>query len=113
MGATASFCLQSHAAAAAEVDGAELVVGEVGEAVQPEAVAARAGAGVVRVDEAEVVPERAEPALALAQRVVRLAVARQPEVVRRARLRLRPRHAARRAGAGRSWRRRGRCRRGE
>jgi hypothetical protein len=72
-------------AGGAEVRGAELL----GEAVEVEVEAVCADAGVVRVDEAEVVPERMElvVVLAAAQRVVRLAVTRQPEVVRRARLR--------------------------
>jgi hypothetical protein len=90
--------------AGAEVGGAELLVGEVGEAVHPEAVAARAGAGVVRVHEPEVVPERPEAAVVLdvaADGVgVRLAVPHEPQVVHRARLGLRPRHAVALRGAG-------------
>lgn len=90
------------ARAGAEVRGAELGVGEVGEAVHPEAVPARAGAGVVHVHEPEVVPERAEPAVVLAERVRRrLSVPRHPLVVHRPHLRLRPHHAAHLVAAGR------------
>ena len=98
------------ARAGAEVRGAELGVGEVGEAVDPEAVPARAGAGVVRVNEPEVVPERAEPPVVLAERVRRrLPVPRHPLVVHRPHLGLRSCHAAaHRVAAGR---RGGQCRR--
>jgi hypothetical protein len=71
----------------AEVVGAELVVGEIGEGVHAEAVSVVVGAGVVRVDEPEVVPEDAEAAVALAERVVvGAAVLREPEVVHGPRL---------------------------
>ena len=74
----------------AEVGGAELVVGQIGELVHAEGVPVVGGAGVVRVDEAEVVPEDAEAAVVLTERVVGPAVLGEPEVVHRPRLGLRP-----------------------
>jgi hypothetical protein len=76
----------------AEVRGAVLVVGEVGEAVEAEAegVHAGVGRGVVPVDVAQVVLEHLVPALLLADGVVRLAVARHPVDVHPPRLLLAP-----------------------
>jgi hypothetical protein len=105
----------------AEVGGAVLVVGEVGEAVEPEAegVDARVGGGVVGVDVAEVVPEHLEPALLLADGVVGPAVRRHPLGVHPPRLLLAPlavgddRHAVRRRGERREQQQKQRRRRRE
>jgi hypothetical protein len=72
----------------AEVRGAVLVVGEVGESVEAEAEGV--GGGVVPVDVAQVVLEHLVPALLLADEVVRLAVARHPVDVHPPRLLLAP-----------------------
>lgn len=104
----------------AEVGGAVLVVGEVGEAVEAEAegVDAGVGGGVVRVDVAEVVLEHLVPPLLLADGVVGPAVRRHPLRVHPPRLLLAPlpvgddRHVRRRGKRDEQQQRRRRERRG-
>nr|XP_029119898.1 uncharacterized protein LOC114914080 [Elaeis guineensis] len=106
--------------AGAEVDGAVLFVGYVGEAVEAEAegVVAGVGGGVVGVDETDVVLEDLEPPLFLLERVVRPPVLREPPLVEEPHLLfapLQPPHSVgfvvrprrprpgKRGGAGRRW----------